>query len=67
MHYKYIYYSREQLLAKKNAIHRHVVAIACEALLMEMMMSVLCKDTHKHTDIFEDAYEIKQQILQCLI
>ena len=53
MYYKY-YYSREQLLAnEKYAIHRHLVTIACEALLMAMMMSALCKHTHKHTDIFE--------------
>ena len=59
MHHKYYYYSREQLLAnEKNAIQRHLVRIACEALLMEMM-SALCKHTYKHTGMFEGAYEIK--------
>ena len=67
MHYKYYYYSREHLLAnEKNAIQRHVVRSACEALLMEMM-SALCKNTHKHTGMFYGSYEIKQEILECLI
>ena len=66
MHYKY-YYSREQLLAnEKHAIQRHLMTIACEVLLMAMM-SALCKQTNKITDMFEGSYEIKQKILQCLI
>ena len=66
MHYQYYYYSREQLLAnEKNAIQRHLVTIACEALLMAMIMSVLCKHKYMHT--FEGSYEITQEILQRLI
>ena len=68
MHYKYYYYSRDQLLAsEKTVIQRPLVTIACEALLMVMMMSALCKHTHKHTGMFEGSYEIKQEILACLI
>ena len=45
MHYHYYYY--EQLLAnEKNAIQRHLLTIACEVLLMAMMMSALCKYTY---------------------
>ena len=61
MHYQYYYYSREQLLANRNAIPHHLVSIVCEALLIEIMMSVLCKHTHKHTGMFEGSYEIKQE------
>ena len=53
MHYKY-YYSREQLLANaENANQRYMVTIACEALLMIMVMSALCKHTirRKHACI----------------
>ena len=68
MHYKYYYYSREQPLAnEKNAIQRYLVTIACEALLMEMMTSAIYKHTHKQTGMFENSYEIKQEILKCLI
>ena len=43
MHYKH-YYSGEQLLANEaNTNQRHMVTIACEALLMIMEMSALCK------------------------
>ena len=35
MHYKYYYYSREQLLAnEENANQCHLVTIGCEALLI---------------------------------
>ena len=44
------YYSREQLLAKEeNANQRHLVKIACEASLMTMVMSALCKHISKLT------------------
>ena len=47
MHYKYYYYSREQLLAnEENANQRYLVTIACEALLMT---SALRKHIQKHT------------------
>ena len=42
MHYKYYYYSREQLF------ERPVVTIAREALLMAMIMSALCKHTQAY-------------------
>ena len=45
----------------KNANQRHLVTIACEALLMAMMMSALCKHTHKHIGMFEGSYEIKHE------
>ena len=39
------------LANEKNAIQRHLVTIEFEALLMAMMMSALCKHTHKHTHV----------------
>ena len=42
------YYSREQQLAnEENPNQRHLVTIACEALLMTMVMSALCKHIQK--------------------
>ena len=50
MHYKYYYYSREELLAKEeNANQRHLVTIACDALLMTTVMSAICKHIQKLT------------------
>ena len=44
------YYSREQMLAnEENSNQRHLVMIACEALLMTMVLSALCKHIHAHT------------------
>ena len=51
MHYKYYYYSREELLASdENAIQRHLVTIACEALLMTKVMSAIFKYIQKLTN-----------------
>ena len=50
MHYKYYYYSREELLGnEEHANQRHLVAIACEALLMTMVMSSICNHIQKLT------------------
>ena len=44
------YYSREQMLAnEENSNQRHLVTIACDALLMTMVLSALCKHIHAHT------------------
>ena len=47
-------YSREHMLAnEENSNQRHLVTTACEALLMTMVLSALCKHiwtyTHTHT------------------
>ena len=48
MHYKY-YYSREQLLAnEENANQRYMATIACEALLMIMVMTAQQLDASLH-------------------
>ena len=70
MHYKYYYYSREQLLDKEKKCDSAPLGDDC-------MRSVTdCNDfcpmqthtrTQKNTGMFAGSYEIKQEIFQCLI
>ena len=67
MHYKYYYYSREQLLANEKKCDSEPPCNDCMRSVTDDNDDVCPMQTHKHTDMFEHSYEIKQKILQCLI